>query len=467
MGKTLYQKVYDSHIVFQKEGELPTIYIDRHLVHEVTSPQAFSGLEVAGRKLRRPDLTLATMDHDISTKEASIEACSPMAKEQVTTLMANADKFGVTLFGLGHPNQGIVHIVGPQVGFTLPGTTLVCGDSHTATHGAFGALAFGIGTSEVEHVMATQTLKQGRLKTMKIECTGKLQKGVYAKDLILAIIGKLTTAGGTGYCVEFCGEAVRALSMEGRMTLSNMAIEFGATAGMIAPDETTFEYIKGRLYAPKGEDFDKAVEYWKTLKSDDDAVFDKVVTIDAAALEPQVTWGTNPGQECAVTGTVPSPDDFADPVVKKSCADALAYIDLKPGQKLTDAKVDYVFIGSCTNGRIEDFRAAAEVIKGRKVAEGVTALAVPGSMWVKAQAEKEGLDKIFKDAGFEWRLPGCSMCLAMNDDRAPAGKRVASTSNRNFVGRQGKGSRTHLMSPASAAACAVTGHITDVREFLK
>ena len=467
MGKTLYQKVYDSHIVFQKEGELPTIYIDRHLVHEVTSPQAFSGLEVAGRKLRRPDLTLATMDHDISTKEASIEACSPMAKEQVTTLMANADKFGVTLFGLGHPNQGIVHIVGPQVGFTLPGTTLVCGDSHTATHGAFGALAFGIGTSEVEHVMATQTLKQGRLKTMKIECTGKLQKGVYAKDLILAIIGKLTTAGGTGYCVEFCGEAVRALSMEGRMTLSNMAIEFGATAGMIAPDETTFEYIKGRLYAPKGEDFDKAVEYWKTLKSDDDAVFDKVVTIDAAALEPQVTWGTNPGQECAVTGTVPSPDDFADPVVKKSCKDALAYIDLKPGQKLTDAKVDYVFIGSCTNGRIEDFRAAAEVIKGHKVALGVTALAVPGSMWVKAQAEKEGLDKIFKDAGFEWRLPGCSMCLAMNDDRAPAGKRVASTSNRNFVGRQGKGSRTHLMSPASAAACAITGHITDVREFLK
>ena len=467
MGKTLYQKVYDSHIVFQKEGELPTIYIDRHLVHEVTSPQAFSGLEVAGRKLRRPDLTLATMDHDISTKEASIEACSPMAKEQVTTLMANADKFGVTLFGLGHPNQGIVHIVGPQVGFTLPGTTLVCGDSHTATHGAFGALAFGIGTSEVEHVMATQTLKQGRLKTMKIECTGKLQKGVYAKDLILAIIGKLTTAGGTGYCVEFCGEAVRALSMEGRMTLSNMAIEFGATAGMIAPDETTFEYIKGRLYAPKGEDFDKAVEYWKTLKSDDDAVFDKVVTIDAAALEPQVTWGTNPGQECAVTGTVPSPDDFADPVVKKSCKDALAYIDLKPGQKLTDAKVDYVFIGSCTNGRIEDFRAAAEVIKGHKVAPSVTALAVPGSMWVKAQAEKEGLDKIFKDAGFEWRLPGCSMCLAMNDDRAPAGKRVASTSNRNFVGRQGKGSRTHLMSPASAAACAITGHITDVREFLK
>ena len=467
MGKTLYQKVYDSHIVFQKEGELPTIYIDRHLVHEVTSPQAFSGLEVAGRKLRRPDLTLATMDHDISTKEASIEACSPMAKEQVTTLMANADKFGVTLFGLGHPNQGIVHIVGPQVGFTLPGTTLVCGDSHTATHGAFGALAFGIGTSEVEHVMATQTLKQGRLKTMKIECTGKLQKGVYAKDLILAIIGKLTTAGGTGYCVEFCGEAVRSLSMEGRMTLSNMAIEFGATAGMIAPDETTFDVFKGRLYAPKGEDFDKAVEYWKTLKSDDDAVFDKVVTIDAASLEPQVTWGTNPGQECAVTGTVPSPDDFADPVVKKSCADALAYIDLKPGQKLTDAKVDYVFIGSCTNGRIEDFRAAAEVIKGRKVAPGVTALAVPGSMWVKAQAEKEGLEKIFKEAGFEWRLPGCSMCLAMNDDRAPAGKRVASTSNRNFVGRQGKGSRTHLMSPATAAACALTGHITDVREFLK
>lgn len=466
MGKTLYQKVYDSHIVFQKEGELPTIYIDRHLVHEVTSPQAFAGLEIAHRKLRRPDLTLATMDHDISTKELKIEASSPMAQEQMRTLMKNAKEFDVTLYPIGDDNQGIVHIIGPQTGFTLPGTTLVCGDSHTATHGAFGALAFGIGTSEVEHVMATQTLKQGRLKTMKIECTGTLPKGCYAKDLILAIIGKLTTAGGTGYCVEFCGEAVRALSMEGRMTLSNMAIEFGATAGMIAPDETTFEYIKGRMFAPKGEDFEKAVEYWKTLKSDEAAVFDKVVTLDASKLEPQLTWGTNPGQECAITDIVPAPSDYQDPVVSKSCASALSYIGVEPHKPIKGYKVDYVFIGSCTNGRIEDFRAAAEVLKGRKVKEGVIALAVPGSMWVKKQAEKEGLDKIFIEAGFEWRQPGCSMCLAMNDDKAPEGARVASTSNRNFVGRQGKGSKTHLMSPASAAACAITGCLTDVREYL-
>lgn len=466
MGKTLYEKVYDAHVVYQNEGELPTLYIDRHLVHEVTSPQAFSGLEIAHRKMRRPDLTLATMDHDVSTKESSIEACSAMAKEQIETLIANTKKFGVKLFGLGDENQGIVHIIGPQVGFTLPGTTLICGDSHTATHGAFGALAFGVGTSEVEHVMATQTLKQGKLKTMKIECTGSLPKGVFAKDLILAIIGKLTTAGGTGYAVEFCGQAVRELSMEGRMTLSNMAIEFGAKVGMVAPDETTFEYLKGRMYSPKGEDFDKAVEYWKSLKSDDDAVFDKIVTLDASTLEPQVTWGTNPGQEFAISSTVPTPSDFNDPIVAKSCNDALDYIGLTSGQKITDAKIDYVFIGSCTNGRIEDFRAAAAILKGHKVKDGVVALAVPGSMWVKHQAEREGLDKIFIDAGFEWRLPGCSMCLAMNDDKAPEGKRVASTSNRNFVGRQGKGSRTHLMSPASAAACAITGKITDVREFL-
>lgn len=360
-----------------------------------------------------------------------------------------------------------MHIVGPQVGFTLPGTTLVCGDSHTATHGAFGALAFGIGTSEVEHVMATQTLKQAKYKTMKIECKGLLQKGCSAKDLILAIIGKLTTAGGTGYAVEFAGEAVRALSMDGRMTLSNMAIEFGATVGMIAPDETTFEYIKGRLMAPKGEDFDKAVAYWKTLKSDDDAVFDKVVELDASKIEPQLTWGTNPGQECAITDVVPSPEDYSDPIVAKSCADAVAYIDVKPHTKIAGYSVDYVFIGSCTNGRIEDFRAAAEILKGRHIASNIKlAIAVPGTQWVKAQAEREGLDKIFIDAGFEWRLPGCSMCLAMNDDRAPSGMRVASTSNRNFVGRQGKGSRTHLMSPASAAACAVKGCLADVREFL-
>lgn len=467
MGKTLYEKVYDSHVVFQQEGELPTLFIDRHLCHEVTSPQAFAGLEQAGRRLRHPELTLATMDHDISTREQTIEACSEMAQTQIRALINNTKKFDVTLFGLNHPNQGIVHIVGPQVGFTLPGTTLVCGDSHTATHGAFGALAFGIGTSEVEHVMATQTLKQAKYKTMKIECKGLLQKGCSAKDLILAIIGKLTTAGGTGYAVEFAGEAVRALSMDGRMTLSNMAIEFGATVGMIAPDETTFEYIKGRLMAPKGEEFDKAVEYWKTLKSDDDAVFDKVVELDASRIEPQLTWGTNPGQECAITDVIPSPDDYSDPIVAKSCADAVAYIDVKPHTRIAGYPVDYVFIGSCTNGRIEDFRAAAEILKGRHIASNIKlAIAVPGTQWVKAQAEREGLDKIFIEAGFEWRLPGCSMCLAMNDDRAPAGMRVASTSNRNFVGRQGKGSRTHLMSPASAAACAVKGCLADVREFL-
>lgn len=467
MGKTLYEKVYESHIVFQQEGEIPTLYIDRQLVHEVTSPQAFAGIEAAGRRLRHPELHLATMDHDISTKEASIEACSQMAQQQIRALISNTKKFGVKLFGLGDINQGIVHIVGPQVGFTLPGTTLVCGDSHTATHGAFGALAFGIGTSEVEHVMATQTLKQARFKTMKIDCQGSLPRGCSGKDLVLAIIGKLTTAGGTGYAVEFSGQAVRELSMEGRMTLSNMAIEFGATVGMIAPDETTFAYLKDRMFTPKGEEFDKAVEYWKTLKSDDDAVFDKVVTIDASKIEPQITWGTNPGQECAVTGVVPSPDDYDDPITAKSCRDALSYIGLQSGQKLIGTMVDYVFIGSCTNGRIEDFRAAAQILKGHHIAPNIQlALAVPGTMWVKQQAEREGLDKIFIEAGFEWRLPGCSMCLAMNDDKAPAGIRVASTSNRNFVGRQGKGSKTHLMSPASAAACAIRGCIADFREFL-
>ena len=468
MGKTLYQKVYDSHIVFEQEGELPTLYIDRQLVHEVTSPQAFAGIEAAGRKLRRPDLHLATMDHDISTKEQTIEACSPMAQEQIKALMSNTKKFGVKFFGFGELNQGIVHVVGPQTGFTLPGTTLVCGDSHTATHGAFGALAFGIGTSEVEHVMATQTLKQGRLKTMKIECTGSLKEGVYPKDLILAIIAKLTTAGGTGYAVEFCGQAIEEMSMEGRMTLSNMAIEFGAKVGMVAPDQTTFDYIKGRDFAPKGEEFDKAVEYWKTLKSDPDAVFDKVVTIDAGALVPFVTWGTNPGQGCAITDKVPSPADFSDPIIAKSCKDALEYMDLKAGAPLIGTSVDYVFIGSCTNGRIEDFRAAAKVLKGHKIAKNIKlAIAVPGSGWVKKQAEAEGLDKIFTEAGFEWRQPGCSMCLAMNDDKAPEGIRVASTSNRNFVGRQGKGSRTHLMSPATAAVCAIKGSLANVQDFLE
>lgn len=466
MGKTLYEKVYESHVVRRVEGELPLLYIDRHLVHEVTSPQAFAGLRAAGRPMRRPDLTLATMDHDISTQVQTLDACSPQAYAQVTTLMKNCADFGVPLYGLGHPHQGIVHIIGPETGFTLPGTTLVCGDSHTATHGAFGALAFGIGTSEVEHVLATQTLKQGKLKTMNVKTVGKLPRGLSAKDLILAIAGKLTTAGGTGYAMEFTGEAVRALSMEGRMTLSNMAIEVGAKAGMIAPDETTFAYLKGRAFAPKGKDWDEAVEYWKTLRTDEDAVYDKTVEIDVSNLAPQVTWGTNPGQVMGVDERVPVPADMTDPVERAGAEAALRYTELKAGAPILGTRIDTVFIGSCTNGRIEDFRAAAEIVRGRKVAPGVRALAVPGSGEVKRLAEEEGLDRIFRDAGFEWRLPGCSMCLAMNDDKAEQGSRVASTSNRNFVGRQGRGSRTHLMSPAMAAAAAVTGAIADVRTFL-
>lgn len=466
MGKTLYEKVYESHVVRRVEGELPLLYIDRHLVHEVTSPQAFAGLRAAGRPMRRPDLTLATMDHDISTQVQTLDACSPQAYAQVTTLMKNCADFGVTLYGLGHPHQGIVHIIGPETGFTLPGTTLVCGDSHTATHGAFGALAFGIGTSEVEHVLATQTLKQGKLKTMNVKTVGKLPRGLSAKDLILAIAGKLTTAGGTGYAMEFTGEAVRALSMEGRMTLSNMAIEVGAKAGMIAPDETTFAYLKGRAFSPKGKDWDEAVEYWKTLRTDEDAAYDKTVEIDVSNLAPQVTWGTNPGQVMGVDERVPVPADMTDPVERAGAEAALRYTELKAGAPILGTRIDTVFIGSCTNGRIEDFRAAAEIVRDRKVAPGVRALAVPGSGEVKRLAEEEGLDRIFRDAGFEWRLPGCSMCLAMNDDKAEQESRVASTSNRNFVGRQGRGSRTHLMSPAMAAAAAVTGAIADVRTFL-
>ena len=455
MGKTLYEKVYDAHVVYEAEGELPLLYIDRHLVHEVTSPQAFAGLREAGRVLRRPELIMATMDHDISTRKATIDACSCVAKKQVTTLIKNCEDFGVTLFGLGHPNQGIVHIIGPQTGFTLPGTTLVCGDSHTATHGAFGALAFGIGTSEVEHVMVTQTIKQAKLK------------GVYAKDLILEIARVLTTAGATGYAIEFAGDGVRSLSMEARMTLSNMAIEIGAKAGMIAPDETTFAYLKDRPYSPKGEDWDEAVRYWKSLASDEDAVFDKEVTIDSGHLTPMVTWGTNPGQVCHITDNVPDPKLCDDEQERHSIEAALAYIQIDAGQPIKDVPIDTVFIGSCTNGRIEDFREAAKVLRGRHIAQGIRALAVPGSMAVKAQAEKEGLDQIFKDAGFEWRLPGCSMCLGMNDDIAAPGSRVASTSNRNFVGRQGRGSRTHLMSPAMAAAAAINGKIVDVRDYLQ
>ncbi|AUY09179.1 3-isopropylmalate dehydratase large subunit [Aeromonas caviae] len=463
MSKTLYQKVFDAHVVREVEGETPLIYIDRHLVHEVTSPQAFDGLRAMNRQLRRPDLTWATMDHNVSTTTKDIAASGEMARIQMETLAANCKAFGVRLYDLNHKYQGIVHVMGPELGITLPGTTIVCGDSHTATHGAFGSLAFGIGTSEVEHVMATQTLKQGRAKTMRISVNGKLAAGISAKDVVLAIIGKVGHAGGTGYVVEFAGEAIEGLTMEGRMTVCNMAIELGAKAGMIAPDQTTIDYIRGKEFAPKGEALEQAIAYWLTLKSDEGAHFDAEVVLDAADIAPQVTWGTNPGQVIAVNEPIPAPESFADPVEQQSARKALAYMDLQPGQKLSDVAIDKVFIGSCTNSRIEDLRAAAAIARGRKVAAGVQALVVPGSEQVKAQAEAEGLDKIFIEAGFEWRLPGCSMCLAMNNDRLQPGERCASTSNRNFEGRQGRAGRTHLVSPAMAAAAAVTGRFADIR----
>ncbi|WP_323948742.1 3-isopropylmalate dehydratase large subunit [Aeromonas caviae] len=463
MSKTLYQKVFDAHVVREVEGETPLIYIDRHLVHEVTSPQAFDGLRAMNRQLRRPDLTWATMDHNVSTTTKDIAASGEMARIQMETLAANCKAFGVRLYDLNHKYQGIVHVMGPELGITLPGTTIVCGDSHTATHGAFGSLAFGIGTSEVEHVMATQTLKQGRARTMRISVNGKLAAGISAKDVVLAIIGKVGHAGGTGYVVEFAGEAIEGLTMEGRMTVCNMAIELGAKAGMIAPDQTTIDYIRGKEFAPKGEALEQAIAYWLTLKSDEGAHFDAEVVLDAADIAPQVTWGTNPGQVIAVNEPIPAPESFADLVEQQSARKALAYMDLQPGQKLSDVAIDKVFIGSCTNSRIEDLRAAAAIARGRKVAAGVQALVVPGSEQVKAQAEAEGLDKIFIEAGFEWRLPGCSMCLAMNNDRLQPGERCASTSNRNFEGRQGRAGRTHLVSPAMAAAAAVTGRFADIR----
>ncbi|MGN5044790.1 3-isopropylmalate dehydratase large subunit [Aeromonas sp. 23P] len=463
MAKTLYQKVFDAHVVREVEGETPLIYIDRHLVHEVTSPQAFDGLRAMNRQLRRPDLTWATMDHNVSTTTKDIAASGEMARIQMETLADNCKEFGVRLYDLNHKYQGIVHVMGPELGITLPGTTIVCGDSHTATHGAFGSLAFGIGTSEVEHVMATQTLKQGRAKTMRISVNGKLAEGISAKDVVLAIIGKVGHAGGTGYVVEFAGEAIASLSMEGRMTVCNMAIELGAKAGMIAPDHTTIDYIRGKEFAPKGEVLEQAIAYWQSLKSDEGARFDAEVMLDAADIAPQVTWGTNPGQVIAVNEPIPAPESFNDLMEQQSARKALAYMDLQPGQKLSDVAIDKVFIGSCTNSRIEDLRAAAAIARGRKVAAGVQALVVPGSEQVKAQAEAEGLDKIFIEAGFEWRLPGCSMCLAMNNDRLQPGERCASTSNRNFEGRQGRAGRTHLVSPAMAAAAAVTGRFADIR----
>lgn len=465
MAKTLYQKVFDAHLVRNEDGETPLLYIDRHLVHEVTSPQAFDGLREKGRKLRRPDRTWATMDHNVSTETNDIAASGEMARIQMETLAKNCEEFGVPLYDLHHKYQGIVHVIGPELGLTLPGTTIVCGDSHTATHGAFGALAFGIGTSEVEHVMATQTLKQGRAKTMKIQVNGALKPGISAKDVVLAIIGKVTHAGGTGYVVEFCGSVIEALSMEARMTICNMAIELGAKAGLIAPDQTTFDYLNGRPFTPKGADWEQAVAEWKTLKSDADAQFDAVVELDGADIAPQVTWGTNPGQVMAINATIPVPADMTDAAERQTAIKSLQYMALEGGTKLTDVNIDKVFIGSCTNSRIEDLRAAAAIAQGRKVAAGVQALVVPGSQQVKAQAEAEGLDKIFLEAGFEWRLPGCSMCLAMNNDRLLPGERCAATSNRNFEGRQGRGGRTHLVSPAMAAAAAVFGHFVDIREL--
>lgn len=463
--RTLFQKIWDSHVVHKNDDGTCILYIDRHLVHEVTSPQAFEGLRMAGRKVRRPDATLAVADHNVPTSNRKLGIADPESKLQIETLSKNCAEFGITLFDMNDKRQGIVHIIGPEQGLTQPGMTIVCGDSHTSTHGAFGALAFGIGTSEVEHVLATQTILQKPAKSMRVTVDGVLGKGVTAKDVILAIIGKTGTAGGTGHVVEFAGSVIRGLSMEGRMTVCNMTIEGGARAGLIAPDETTFNYIKGRPYAPQGADFDKAVTYWKTLTSDAGATYDKEVVLDAKDIAPQVTWGTSPEDALPITANVPNPADAKDDGKRAAMTRALEYMGLQAGQKLTDVKVDKVFIGSCTNGRIEDMRAVADIAKGRKVASGVYAMIVPGSGLVKEQAEKEGLDKIFIEAGFDWREPGCSMCLAMNADRLDPGERCASTSNRNFEGRQGRGGRTHLMSPAMAAAAAVTGHLADVREL--
>ncbi|MDK2598128.1 3-isopropylmalate dehydratase large subunit [Pseudoalteromonas obscura] len=463
MAQTLYDKIWQSHVVAQINEQTDLLYIDRHLVHEVTSPQAFAGLREKNRQVRCPEKTFATMDHNVSTKSRSIDAASEVSKNQLQALANNCAEFGVQLYDLDSINQGIVHVMGPEQGITLPGTTIVCGDSHTSTHGAFGALAHGIGTSEVEHVLATQTLQQKKAKSLKIQINGQLRPTVTAKDLIMAVIGELGTAGGTGYVAEFCGTAIEALSMESRMTLCNMSIEMGAKAGLIAPDEITYAYLEGRPFAPKGEDFEQAVVYWKTLHSDDGASFDRVVEMDAEDIQPQVTWGTSPEQVIGIDEPIPNPDEEQDLIKADSMRSALKYMGLEAGQRLSDAKVDTVFIGSCTNSRIEDLRAAAKIVEGKKVAQGVEALIVPGSGLVKQQAEQEGLAEIFVAAGFEWREPGCSMCLAMNDDRLGAGKRCASTSNRNFEGRQGRGGRTHLVSPAMAAAAAIAGRFTDIR----
>ncbi|TXJ07641.1 MAG: 3-isopropylmalate dehydratase large subunit [Aeromicrobium sp.] len=465
MPKTLAEKIWDDHVVRSADGEPDLLYIDLHLIHEVTSPQAFDGLRLSGRTLRRPDLTLATEDHNIPTTDLDKPIADLVSRTQVETLRRNAEEFGVRLYPMGNIEQGIVHVVGPQLGLTQPGMTIVCGDSHTSTHGAFGSLAFGIGTSEVEHVMATQTLPQAKPKMMAVEVVGDLPAGSTAKDLILALITQESTGGGQGYIVEYRGDAIKKLSMEERMTICNMSIEWGAKAGLIAPDETTFEFIKGKDRAPQGEDWDAAVEYWKGLVTDEGAVFDKVVTIDATQVSPFVTWGTNPGQGVAISGNVPNPADFEDEVERTTAERALEYMGLTPGTPMREIKVDTVFLGSCTNGRMSDLRRAAELIEGHTIADSVRMLVVPGSVRVRLQAEAEGLDKIFIAAGAEWRGAGCSMCLGMNPDQLAPGERSASTSNRNFEGRQGKGGRTHLVSPDVAVATAVTGHLATTAEI--
>jgi 3-isopropylmalate/(R)-2-methylmalate dehydratase large subunit len=464
-AKTLFDKIWDAHVVERMQDGTCLLYIDRHLVHEVTSPQAFEGLRVAGRRVRRPDATMAVTDHNVPTSDRSKPIAEPESRLQVETLEANVAEFGVPYIPLRDARQGIVHIVGPELGLSLPGMTIVCGDSHTSTHGALGALAFGIGTSEVEHVLATQTLAQKPARNMLVQIDGALALGVTAKDLVLAIIGHIGTAGGTGHVIEYAGEAIRGLDMAGRLTVCNMSIEAGARAGLIAPDDVTFAYVKGKPYAPGGEAFDQAVAYWRSLASDPGAQYDRTVTVNAADIVPMVTWGTSPEAVLPITGRVPDPSDTIDEARRTELQRMLDYMALTPGQRLEDVAIDVVFIGSCTNGRIEDIRAAAKVANGRHVADGVRALVVPGSGLVKRQAEREGLDRILQDAGFEWREPGCSMCLGMNPDRLAPGQRCASTSNRNFEGRQGPGGRTHLLSPAMAAAAAVTGHLTDVREF--
>ena len=461
--RTLFQKIWDNHVVHSQEGRQTILYIDLHLVHEVTSAQAFEGLRLANRQVRRAEKTVATADHNVPTSDRSLPILDQISKQQIDTLRNNCKEFGITHYDLNDPNQGIVHVIGPELGYTQPGMTIVCGDSHTSTHGAFGALAFGIGTSEVEHVLATQTLLQFKPKTLELRVDGQLLPRVTAKDMILYLIGQITTDGGTGYCVEYTGEAVRSLSMENRMTVCNMSIEGGARAGMIAPDETTYEYLRGRKYVP--QDFDAAVQKWKQLPTDEGATYDKSLVFNAADIAPQVTWGTNPGLVVPVDSNVPVPGDFDDATEQKTAAGALDYMGLNGGEPVTDLKLDRVFIGSCTNARIEDLREAAEVAKGQKVSDRVSAMVVPGSGQVKLQAEAEGLDRVFKEAGFDWREAGCSMCLAMNPDKLSPGERCASTSNRNFEGRQGKGGRTHLVSPAMAAAAAVAGHFVDIRDW--